>query len=277
MGKITRAIRITAVNHLTPLGSKGQFTKTAFFAGLRLLNFILKQKDKPAAIYSFGLIPGVQYHFAPNKNLVYLNISKAAYSTIKASFLSEVVPDDYSVHNYLPPVRFFTPEEESYYKFTFVRNPFDRIVSCYESKYHTDKTIYNKEKMDFDDYLFGYISENKGFDDFVYKITRIPDYLCDRHFLPQYCSIYRNDGSSRVDFVGKMENIAEEFKPIQEKYDLKELKVYNSSGERDYRDWYTLETAELIYKKYKKDFELFGYEDSYNELIQYIKEKEKSS
>lgn len=41
-------------------------------------------------------------------------------------------------------------------------------------------------------------------------------------------------------------------------------------------DYYTLETARLVYKKYRKDVEAFGYQDSYRRLISYLKKKEKA-
>lgn len=60
---------------------------------------------------------------------------------------------------------------------------------------------------------------------------------------------------------------------IQEKFDVKALPHFNQSKHGNWKDYYTKETAELVYKTYKLDFEKYGYEESYRELITYIKEK----
>ena len=36
------------------------------------------------------------------------------------------------------------------------------------------------------------------------------------------------------------------------------------------RDYYTPKTAKMIYQRYRKDFERFGYEDEYPKLLDYL-------
>lgn len=216
------------------------------------------------------------------KRVIYLRNAKVACSSIKAAMYPGDTKDDNSVHTIVINSgmykRKLSPEESEYFKFTYVRNPFERLVSCYESKYHTDKKYDNhKGFLRFDTYLFGYLRKDKGFDNFVRRIVHIPDKCMDPHFQLQYDIIYDKNGKKLVDHIGQYENLAEDFKQIQEKYGLKELPYYNNSGggkKRDWKSYYTLETAELVYKKYKKDFECFGYEDSYKDLMAYLKDRE---
>ncbi len=78
----------------------------------------------------------------------------------------------------------------SNYKFTFVRNPFDRLYSCYMGKYHTAYGKGTDFYGEFDYYLLGYLKRDKGFENFVDKIFKIPDAWSDRHFKSQYFLIF---------------------------------------------------------------------------------------
>lgn len=227
----------------------------------------------------YGQIETRQYIISKEKKVIYLRIPKVANSSIKASLYSGATKDDYSVHRCVIDAGMqkekLSAEELDYFKFTYVRNPFERLVSCYESKYHNDKKLGQKFYR-YDVYLLGYLRRDQGFDNFIKRIVRLPYCCMDRHFFPQYNWTHDRKGRQLVDYVGQYENLEEDFKKIQEKYDLKPLPHYNNSGgeKRDWRSYYTLETAELVYKKYKKDFECFGYEDSYKDLIAYLEYRE---
>ncbi|OEH92145.1 sulfotransferase family 2 domain-containing protein [Bacillus solimangrovi] len=216
-----------------------------------------------------------EYIIVPNKSIIYLNNSKVACSSIKSTFIDESIPDDYSIHNKIKNLRreYYTEEESNYFKFTFVRNPFDRLVSCYESKYRKDKKM-GKQKLHFDEYLFGYIKKDNGFEDFVRKVVKLPDHLADRHFQSQYNLIYDRKGKSRVDFIGKYENLTEDFKDIKDQYNLRDLPHFNNTGKRNWMDYYNIDTARMVRKKYANEIEKFGYEEEYNILIEYLNKKE---
>lgn len=229
----------------------------------------------------YGNFVGRPFIVNNEKRVIYLKNAKVACSSIKASMYPGSTKDDNSVHlvvrsSGMDKMR-LTKEELKYFKFTYVRNPYERLVSCYESKYHTDKKYNTHGKLlQYDYYLLGYLRKDRGFDNFVRRVVRIPYRFMDSHFQRQYDLIYDTKGRKQVNHIGQYENLAEDFKQIQEKYGLKELPRYNSSGgeKRDWRSYYTLETAELVYEKYKKDFECFGYEDSYKDLMAYLKDRE---
>ena len=215
-----------------------------------------------------------EYIVDDKRKLVYLIISKNACSSIKGSFINKGIYENQNIHRLMAILGYrkteLTDEQEKYFKFTFVRNPFDRLVSTYENKYH--QTLYEYDAFFYNNYLYGFLKDDRGFDNYVKRVCMIPDMLLEKHLYPQHYYVYENN-KTLVDFIGKYENLDDEFKTIQEKYDLFPLPHINKSNRHDYRDYYTLQTAKMVYKKYKKDFKYFGYEDTYRELIEYIKNK----
>ena len=251
---------------------------------LRFYGFLMKKDalanstDYIRSGHLWHLYPNLKfplYFSRPGCGAAYLEISKNACSSVKVSMLKEDVPDDYSIHHTDARPDYYRRglEDSDLFRFTFVRNPFDRLVSCYESKYHVDKDVYKKDHLDFDDYLDGYLAEDRGFEDFIHRIVHIPPRLMDRHFAPQSLYVYQKDGTPRVDFIGSYENMAEEYEPIREKYGFDPLPRYNVTNKPDWRDYYTLKTARMVHRKFRRDFRFFDYEESYRDLIAYLKKK----
>lgn len=216
-----------------------------------------------------------KYTVMKNKELVFFHIPKVATSSIVESISGVGAQDDYMVHTIAKAVNSLTETEENYYKFSFVRNPFERLVSCYESKYHEDrKHLKVLTYLTYDYYLLGYMKKDKGFEHFVHKVCKLPDGLRDLHVKSQYRILYDRKGRLRVDYIGKYEKLINDYKIIEEKFDVEPLPHFNKSKHRDWKDYYTLDTAQLVYRTYKLDFEKFGYEKFYYQLIKYIKMKE---
>lgn len=224
-----------------------------------------------------------QWRIARNGMVAYLSNAKVACTSIMASLVGEADIKD----SYEPQKRIWElglskgelQEPGKYYKFTFVRNPFARLVSCYESKYHYDIEFHHKERerMSYHRYLFGYLRKDEGFEKFIGKISRIPYGLMDPHFRLQRYLVYDRRERCRVDYIGKFETLEEEFSIIQKKYNLMPLPHFNKAplekGKKNWMDYYTFETARIVWRKYKKDFETFGYEDEYRKLMLYLKNR----
>lgn len=245
---------------------------------------ICKKSDLLCRIYEFnprftrfcrfGTIAPATYVINHEKKLIYVRMCKVANSSIKGAMCEEI--DEYhDLHRKVPGSEVLTKEEKEYFKFSFVRNPYERLVSCYVNKYVTPKKKFagQKQELYMDKYLFGYIRNPKDFSEFVKKVCKIPPRLEEQHFQQQYHLLYDRHGNCLVDYVGNYENIQEDFECIRQKFNLKPLPHYNKSEKGNWMDYYTLETAELVYKKYKKDFETFGYNDLYHELVEYLKSK----
>ncbi len=212
------------------------------------------------------------------RKLVYLSICKAACSSIKAAMTEGETRADDPIHAMQAQQgreRFGRlPEaEREYYKFTFVRNPYARLVSCYEDKYHETPRRHPEAEPLFFGYLGGYLSKDRGFEAFVRRVVRIRSDWMEPHFARQYDMVYDEAGVCQVDYVGRYEELESGFAPIRDRYGLKPLPHYNATGKSDAEKWmgyYTAETAELVHEKYAADFAAFGYEESFRRLKEYL-------
>jgi len=138
-------------------------------------------------------------------------------------------------------------------KIAFVRNPYDRIMSCYRNK------VVQTHHRAFEKYG---IWQNISFDQFIRSIERIPDERADQHFRSQYYELYHNDDLV-PDFVGRFENLGDDWKKVQHLVDdqcgisLPDLPHTNRSRP------IPIEMAEsvrdMIARRYANDFEAFGY------------------
>ena len=209
-----------------------------------------------------------RYVIDDKKKLAYLFISKVACSSIKTTFIEPGIPDDHSVHEIVDRIHRLSAQQQDYFTFAFVRNPFDRLYSCYKNKF-VDKSGTHS----LDQYPFNYFGHIASFEQFVKKVVRIPDIISDQHFMSQYFHLYKNN-VCLVDSVGRFESLAKDFEPIRQKYQLGQLEHYNKSQSKvdEWKSHYTEELAALVYRRYKKDFKLF-YPHAYQELLTYIQEK----
>ena len=80
-----------------------------------------------------------------------------------------------------------------------------------------------------------------------------------RHCLHQNICFY--DGEDfYVDFIGRFENIKEDFKVVKEKLSLDRNLVHLNKGVSNKKDFYTTKTIDAVGEIYKKDVELLKYE-----------------
>jgi hypothetical protein len=153
-------------------------------------------------------------------------------------------------------------EFDGLFRFSFVRNPFERIVS---------------------EYRYRNYFHHRSFGDFV--LNKLPAPGWDdkyRHVMPQYDMLHDPDGRLMVDFVGRFETLQQDFdkvchwvglddsklphrNPSNKKSRNLKRKVRNVlffNGENDkrhYSEFYDAKTLAAVERLYEKDIEAFGY------------------
>jgi hypothetical protein len=164
-----------------------------------------------------------------------------------------------------------TPETagiyKDYFKFAFVRNPWDRLVSCYTDKIKKIAKHANSsaERGAFANYKGqGNFHAGMNFADFVRAVCAIPDATANRHFRSQHTFLIGPGGNLLTDYAGKLEESAQTFPFVLSKLGLdpRTLPQLNKSTRKDNRSYYTDDLIRLAYQRYQRDIELFGYDFS---------------
>lgn len=167
---------------------------------------------------------------------------------------------------------------KSYYKFSFVRNPWSRIVSEYRYRY---ANLY-----DFKTFVLKELPQSNS-DCYQKSLDRY------RHILPQYNFLFDSEGKQLVDFIGKFENLQRDFELVCKQLGISpnELPYRNKTLERskklnatnfrektklffskitsslkltclhkNYAWYYDEETKDFVAHLYKKDINYFKYQ-----------------
>lgn len=139
----------------------------------------------------------------------------------------------------------FPKEWQEYWKFCFVRNPWDRVVS----EYHWA----NAE------------SRGVAFDDFVQRLANadLEDPEQVRPVPADNWSMLAIDGKIVADFIGRFENLAHDMKEVchrlQIPFDSQRFPKLKTSKRGSYRPYYSEHTRKLIEQRYWQEISHFGY------------------
>jgi hypothetical protein len=148
-----------------------------------------------------------------------------------------------------------------YYKFAFVRNPWERLLSEYRYR---------------DDYMRRY-----SFREFVLHGLPPAGWTdAYRHVVPQYDFLHDTQGRLLVDFVGRFERLQADFDRVRERLGIaaaalphvnaarrstlkaRAKRLLRGESRRDqtpYTEYYDDETREAVTTLYRKDIDTFGY------------------
>ncbi|MEM7239723.1 MAG: sulfotransferase family 2 domain-containing protein, partial [Pseudomonadota bacterium] len=152
---------------------------------------------------------------------------------------------------------FSADEIERFFTFTFVRNPWDRVVSSY-----CYLKAGGRNPADAAD-AARIVAPHRDFDTFVRAYLGSGREPRQKHFIPQHRFLAATGGGPPlVDFIGRFERLEGDFATVCERLDIENrLDRENATGSRpaDYRSLYTDQTAEIVGRAYARDAELFDY------------------
>lgn len=165
---------------------------------------------------------------------IYFETPKACSSSIRETlgigYSSNVnaVYDKYSFTN----VRKFTPKYSSYFKFAFVRNPWDRLVSLR--------------------HMYTYFGGDVTFNVFMNTIKTNSNH----HWVPYDKFLYKD-----IQFIGRFENFKTDWQFICSTLKIKnDITKKNSNPHRHYSTYYTTDNhKQQVLNMFECDFTRFGY------------------
>lgn len=223
------------------------------------------------------------YIVLDKQKIVYGRVPKVANSSIKATlthllegpFDSEMKKqkDRFWKQSTDGQTRMVTREKalklnKRFFSFSFVRNPFDRVISAYNNKIVENKIISTKMRT---------MNLNLGmsFEEFVQVLAKTPDDELDIHLLPQ-SSILKFENRIIPKFVGRLENIKEDWEilgkvmaaegvPTLGKLPSKNVRRKDSDVITSYFE--SKEIIDLVHERYKDDIDTFYPEVSITDLI----------
>lgn len=222
-------------------------------------------------------------------NFIFVHIPKCGGTAIESvlkKYASNVTGYRVSVDaKYLRNKELFNSLEnyKNYYKFSFMRNPFDRILSTYvhfhsKGKVKTDfKTfILNVSKFLDQDFESLYKQVPYNHTNLKFKLPNLPPFdLLNIHKYPfddidvngagnvgYHCLPQTFFELSKLDYIGKQENLQNDFNKICSALNIETVKLpfLNKHNHKHYTEYYDDETRAIVADKYAKDIEYFGYE-----------------
>jgi hypothetical protein len=142
---------------------------------------------------------------------------------------------------------------KNFYKFTIVRNPWDKIVSQF---------MYMQKRRDLRE--FSGMKEDDSLKVYLSLILKKKHVQWEH----QYKFFLDDNGEPLVDYIGRFEKFDNDVKQILKKRNLnktmfglrnRKIPHYYKSKREHYRYYFDEESSEMVQEMYKKDIELLGY------------------
>lgn len=249
-----------------------RFVTRNLFNVAHALNLVLPLRiriglERPGTLQKIALV-------APDLSFVYVTVPKAANSTIKRALFAlynklppESDPD--ALHASPGPFRTISQLSRSEidlafrgprtYRFTFVRNPYARLLSAY-----WDKIVDNNRRGYGNHYAKKLkLSTNATFEQFVFSVADQPDRASDWHWMSQTrCTMLNLIDYS---FVGRVESLADDMAKALSiigcrSHSQEPVAHLNKTAEQPSGDIYTETVANIVFRRYQDDFANFQYD-----------------
>jgi chondroitin 4-sulfotransferase 11 len=191
---------------------------------------------------------------------IFVHIQKTAGTSITDALFK--IPETYQLNHSHSMLNTINIEDyKDYFKFCFVRNPFDRLFSWYNMI--LQKGFHNEWS--------NYILKNStSFSEFL----NLQDVILEKNPLELQSSIdypksiifnqldYIKDslGNIRCDFIGRFENIENDFNHISNRLQIEtHLSHLNKFSHKSYKDYYSEIDVKKVEELYKHDIDYFQY------------------
>lgn len=136
---------------------------------------------------------------------------------------------------------------DSAFKFTIVRDPWERLYSFYLFQLR-------KKRIEIDDFKLFVL-------DVIKPMLDEPNFTGRPNIFPQVDWLMDENDALKFDFIGRFENLESDFKILSGSLNIETQLIHkNKSGDPEtYKGYYDEELKEFVAHYYKKDIEAFGY------------------
>ncbi|MEM8954978.1 MAG: sulfotransferase family 2 domain-containing protein [Verrucomicrobiota bacterium] len=198
----------------------------------------------------------------PDKRLAFVGIPKNAGTSIRVAFGIDqgfVQPDDVVKRVFAMPwpsvaskAEIHDLKEKGYLRFCVARNPWARLISCWQNKRFARSWFTN---------VPGAFEFGMDFLPFARAAHATPDDQTDRHLRSQTAYIFDGD-TLLVDRILRFERLHDDWQMLRSEFNLPPLPHYKPTGAEDaYRALYEEfpEAKDLVAKRYAADIDYFNY------------------
>jgi hypothetical protein len=146
------------------------------------------------------------------------------------------------------------------FKFSFVRDPYARLLSAYLEKIRGQEgeyILYYRQPLGFSP------SDEVSFEAFVERVSGQMPSAMEKHWRPQFYQSF--SAFCDLDFVGRLESFHADLKTISERIGIElsrtaKVAPHSTNAAQKLRDYYTPEISAMVADTYAIDFLQFGYE-----------------
>ncbi len=194
-------------------------------------------------------------HWNYEKNVIFIHIPKNAGTSVYSSMKVDTLPPD----THIPATVYRTTDPklfESAYVFAYIRDPWDRFVSAFhylkQGNHPNDKAMQE------------FLQPITDFSHFINELKNRPGFRATvmswLHFLPQSYFLCDFSGRSLVQNLHRVENFNDGLDAVAQATGLNIIPQFeNRSRRSDFREYYDVESANLVHNLYRADIELLGY------------------
>jgi hypothetical protein len=212
------------------------------------------------------------------RKLVFVHIQKTGGDTV-SRLIRESIPDIFcfkAKHEFAVKAAAELERWNEYFKFAFVRNPWDRLVSWYSMirdaetiRWHQIMTNQRRRshfRQTRENKLWRYVLENSStFEEFIINCTdeiEVDEGVYYSFAYNQLDYIADSNDDLLVDFIGRFESFGSDLYKVYDRLGLElgSIPHENRSVRGHYSTFYTPETETIVRKRFQRDIEYFGYE-----------------
>lgn len=193
------------------------------------------------------------FFISGRQDIIFVHIPKTAGTSIRYAMGFNEMNKSQNIRNHYTAKEIINligiEKWNSAFKFSFVRNPWDRLYSFYSFRLMKGRI---KDKIYKDSFRAWVLSE---------LVDRDPKSKKRFNLIPQTAWLIGPQNNIQMDFIGRFENLAEDYKKLCSliSFDSELPKMNKSIRANNYKLKYDPELEEIVAQYYQSDLDYFGY------------------